>query len=76
MPPKTLIGVLDRVKTWPENDQETLVEYAREIEAQRKGVYVMSDEERAAVEIGLAQARRGEFATDEEMKALWKEFGL
>jgi len=33
------------------------------------GVYVMSDEERAAVREGLEQARRGEFVSDEEMDA-------
>ena len=42
---------------------------AREIESRRMGVYVMSDEERAAVREGLEQARRGEFVSDEEMDA-------
>jgi predicted transcriptional regulator len=34
------------------------------------------DEHRAAVLEGLGQADRGEFATDEEMAALWKKCGL
>jgi hypothetical protein len=76
MTAKALIDVLERVKAWPEEDQETLAEYAREIEAQRTGVYVLSEEERAAIAIGRAQAARGEFATDAEMEALWKEYGL
>jgi predicted transcriptional regulator len=40
------------------------------------GVYVLSDEERAAVEIGIAQADRGEFATDEEVAALFAKYRL
>lgn len=75
MSTNALTDVLERVKSWPKEDQETLAEYAREIEAQRTGVYVMTGEERAAVERGLAQADRGEFASDEEMNALRNRFG-
>jgi hypothetical protein len=57
--------LLERAEAWPEEDQEELGEYAREIEARRIGVYTMSDEERAAVHRGLAQANRGEFVADE-----------
>jgi predicted transcriptional regulator len=69
------VRVLDRVKTWPREDQETLAEFAREIEAHRSGVYQLTPDEEAAIERGLAQADRGEFATDEEMAALRKRFG-
>jgi hypothetical protein len=41
--------VIEQAETWPQQDQEELAEYAREIQARRTGVYVMSDEERAAV---------------------------
>ena len=61
------------VRSWP---QEELVKIAREIEARRKGVYVMDDEERAAVREGLEQARRGEFVSDDEMDAFWKRIGV
>ena len=69
-------AVLDSVRSWPAEDQEELAEVAREIEARRKGVYVMNDEERAAVREGLDQARRGEFVSDEEMDAFWKKIGI
>ena len=40
--------LLERVESWPAEDQEELVEVAREIEARRTGVYTPSpDEERA-----------------------------
>jgi len=57
--------VIEHAETWPVEDQQELAEYAREIEARRTGVYSMSDDERAAVGEGLAQADRGEFVTDE-----------
>jgi predicted transcriptional regulator len=57
--------LLEQVESWPEEDQEELAEYAREIEARRTGVYRMTDDERSAVRRGLAQADRGEFVPDE-----------
>jgi predicted transcriptional regulator len=36
----------------------------------------MDDEERAAIEEGLEQARRGEFVPDDEMDAFWKRLGV
>ena len=75
MSPKTLTAVLERAKTWPEEDQQALAEFAHEIEAHRSGTYVMTVEERAAVERGLIQADRGEFASDLEMEVLRNRFG-
>jgi hypothetical protein len=49
--------VIEHVETWPQEDQEQLAEYAREIEARRTGVYTMSDDERAAVGKGLAEGQ-------------------
>ena len=62
---KVLKDVIRQAETWPEEDQAELAEYAREIQARRTGVYIMSDEERDAVRRGLAQADRGEFVSDE-----------
>jgi hypothetical protein len=62
---KMLRDAVRQAETWPQEDQEELAEYAREIEARRTGVYIMSDDERAAVRRGLAQADRGEFVPDE-----------
>jgi hypothetical protein len=69
-------AVLENVRSWPEEDQEELAEVAREIEACRKGVYIMDEEERAAVREGLVQARRSEFVSDDEMDTFWKKIGV
>ena len=63
--------MLERVATWPEQDQEELAEFAREIEARRTGVYVLDDDENAAIEKGLREAREGKFASDEEIARIF-----
>ena len=62
---RILKEVIEHAASWPREDQEELAEFAREIEARRTGVYIMSDDERAAVGKGLAEADRGEFVPDE-----------
>jgi hypothetical protein len=47
-------------------------ELAREIQARRTGVHTLSDAERAAI----ADARRGAFASDEDVAAFWKRHGV
>ena len=64
--------LLDKIARWPEEDQQELIELAREIEARRTGVYVLSDDERAAI----ADSRRGAFASDADAAAFWKRHGL
>ncbi|MBX9844506.1 MAG: hypothetical protein K2Z80_22125 [Xanthobacteraceae bacterium] len=65
--------VLEKAQTWPDEDQEELIDLAREIESRRSGVYRLSDEERKAIEQGLADARAGRFASDEEIGAIFKK---
>jgi hypothetical protein len=65
-------AVLDRVRSWPVEDQAELIEIAREIEAQRTGVYMLTDEERAAID----ESRRGRVASDDEVAAFWKRHGI
>ena len=66
-----LESLLNRVRSWPEDAQEELVDCILVIESRRSGVYHLSDEEEAAVRKGLEAATRGEFATDEEMEAFF-----
>ncbi len=65
--------VLEKAQTWPDEDHEELIDLAREIESRRSGVYRLSDEERKAIEQGLADARAGRFASDEEIGAIFKK---
>ncbi|MDP3078386.1 MAG: hypothetical protein Q8N40_22415 [Bradyrhizobium sp.] len=65
-------ALLEQVQSWPQEDQEELAEVAREIESRRTGVYRLSDEERTAVRAGMEDARRGDFASDEEIDELYR----
>jgi hypothetical protein len=64
--------LLERVSSWPQEDQDELAEVAAEIEARRTGIYRLSDDERAAVRKGMEAARRGDFVPDAEMEAYYK----
>ena len=64
--------ILQKASSWLEEDQEELAAVTREIEARRTGIYVLSDDERAAI----ADARKGGFASDQDIVAFWKRHGL
>lgn len=64
--------ILRQVASWPEENQEELAAVAREIQSRRTGVYTLSDDERAAI----ADARKGGFASEQEVMAFWKRHGL
>ncbi|MCC6886917.1 MAG: hypothetical protein IT536_00045 [Hyphomicrobiales bacterium] len=68
--------LLERVSSWPDEDQEELAELAREIEARRSGVYETTLEEEAAIREGIAELDRGEWVSEEEMRDFWKRCGV
>jgi predicted transcriptional regulator len=68
--------ILQHVSSWPEQDQEELADVAREIEARRTGVYVLDEDEEAAIREGLAQLDRGDSVSEEEMRVFWKRCGV
>ena len=63
---KTAKQLLERVASWPEEDQEELAEVAREIEARRSGIYEPTPEEEAAIREGIAELDRGEWVREEQ----------
>jgi predicted transcriptional regulator len=63
--------VLDRVLTWPPERQEDAAQLLLAREAQEGELYHPDDDEMAAIEEGLAQARRGEFVSADEIAALF-----
>ena len=65
-------AVLKSVRSWTEQHQEELAELAREIEARRKGIYVMTGEECEAI----AQARLSDIASEAEAGAFFKDRGV
>ena len=68
--------ILRQVESWPEEDQEELAEFAREIAARRTGVYHASEDELAAIDEALAQVARGDMASADEVEAVFAKFIL
>ena len=64
--------ILERVATWPDEAQAELMQSLIDIEVKHFGTYRLSDEERAAIAEGVAQADRGEFVPDEVMADFFK----
>jgi hypothetical protein len=68
--------ILDRVNTWPPEDLDELADMAREIEARRTGVYEVTPAEEEAIREGLAELERGEWTSEESMRAFWVRCGV
>jgi hypothetical protein len=73
---RQLKTLLERVETWPEEDQDELAELARDIEARRSGVYKATPEELQAIDEALGQIARGEIASKEEVEAAFASFRI
>lgn len=58
----------------PEDLQDEIAQTMLAMAETPQGVYVLSPEEKASLAESLAQAERGEFATDEEVEAIWAKF--
>lgn len=64
----SLFELLERPESWPETARAELLRAAERIEREKVGLYKMSSEQRAAVELGLADAKAGRIASDSEME--------
>jgi predicted transcriptional regulator len=67
-------AVLERVRSWPEAEQEEAALLLLALEERRKGVYELSEEEFADLDQANREIERGEFVPDEEMKALFDRY--
>jgi hypothetical protein len=68
---KLLERAIAKVRELPEQDQDMLGPMLLTLaEEPSHGVADLDDETRAAIREGLEQARRGEFASDEEIEAI------
>jgi hypothetical protein len=76
MASETAKDILDRVSAWPQEDVDELAEMARAIEARRTGVYEVTPEEDEAIGEGLAELDRGDWTSDEAMRAFWARSGV
>jgi hypothetical protein len=74
---KLLEQAVEVVRGLPPDAQDDIARILLQLAASEDAVPVaLSPEERAAVEASQAAAERGEFATDEQVRALWAKHGL
>jgi hypothetical protein len=74
---KLLDQALEAARNLPESDQDDIARVVLRLAGNDDtSVIVLSPEERAAISASKEAAARGDFATDEEVRALWAKRGL
>ena len=73
---KRLEKAVEAAKAWPLDRQEAAAEVLEHINRLATAAYKLSSEERTDLEEALAEARRGEFASDAEVAAMFAQHGL
>ena len=73
---KLLEQGIDAIRELPEENQDFAGELLLAIAGRGRGGLTLTAEQIEKVKIGFAEADRGEFATDDEMRETWKKFGL
>jgi alkylhydroperoxidase family enzyme len=68
--------VIARVRSLSQEDQDDIAAVLAAILNNRDSVPPLTDEQVEAVRRSQEAVRRGETASDEEMNALWRRFGL
>jgi predicted transcriptional regulator len=64
------------VKSLSDEEQDEAAEMLLSLMSKRSDPVLLDDETRAAIREGLEQARRGEFVSDEDMAAFFKQHRL
>jgi predicted transcriptional regulator len=72
---KLLEKGIEAVKALPADQQDAAGALLLEIAQMGLGEYSLTPAQIEDLEISIAQADRGEFATDEEMAETWAKFG-
>ena len=67
--------LVERAESWPDAAQDEAVRSLLAIEERHGGPYVLSDEEWADLQEGIAQADRKEFVSDEVVAEADKRHG-
>ena len=71
---KPFTALMERAASWPEEAQAELVQFMLDIEVKYYGAYRLDDEDRARIQKSLDAAKRGEFASDEEVAAVFARY--
>jgi predicted transcriptional regulator len=67
---------IETVSTLPDDVQDDLARILLQFAGVEQPPYVLTSEEEADINASLDEAERGEFATAEEVRAMWAKHGL
>jgi len=73
---KLLEQAVEAARALPPEMQDELARMLLQFAGEDQPVIQLTAEEAASFEESLTQAARGEFATDEQMRAIWAKHGL
>jgi predicted transcriptional regulator len=73
---KMLDEAIKKVRELPDSAQDEAAEILFSVAAKQGGPIRIDDDTRAAIEEGLAQARRGEFVSEDDMAAFFERHGV
>jgi hypothetical protein len=67
---------VETVSALPDDTQDELARILLQLAGVEQPSYELTPEEEADLDASLAEAEQGEFATDEEVRAMWAKHGL
>lgn len=73
---KLLEQAVELARALPPESQDDIARIVLRLAGNEEPPVVLSDEERAALDLSKAAAARGEFATDDQVRAVWAKHGL
>jgi hypothetical protein len=73
---RLLDRALEAARSLPSDAQDDIARVVLQLAGGEVSPVVLSADERAAIETSKAAAARGEFATDEQVRAMWAKHGL
>jgi hypothetical protein len=73
---KPLEQAVEAARALPPDMQDELARILLQLAGEDQPVIQLTAEEASSLEASLAQAARGEFATDEQVRAIWAKHGL
>jgi predicted transcriptional regulator len=78
LPPMTrmLDEAIEKVRELPDSAQDEAAEMLFSVAAKQGGPIRIDDDTRAAIQEGMAQARRGEFVSEDDMAAFFERHGV
>jgi hypothetical protein len=63
------------VATLPDEQQDDIARMLLQLAGVDQPPYVLTPEEDADLDASIAEAERGEFASDEDIRAIWAKYG-